>query len=255
MQSNAIHFSPAQNALQDKVILITGAGDGIGKALAIKCAELGAHTLLLGRTEEKLAAVYDKIKHRGLPEAAIIPMNLEYIKPEHMVELAQQIDDLFGKIDGIVHCAGILGELTLLSQYPTDLWQQVLQINLTAPFMLTQALIPLMNHVKHASVIFTSSSVGRMGRAHWGAYSVSKFGIEGLTQIWAQELAETSGIRVNVINPGATRTLMRARAYPFENPNTLKTPEQILGIFLYLLCDDSIAITGQSFDAQPKPPL
>ncbi len=253
MPGNYIDFTPEKDALKEKVILVTGAGEGIGRALSIRYAQLGATVLLLGRTEAKLASVYDEIiADKGL-EPAIIPLNLEYAKQEDYLALAQQIDTHFGKIDGLVHSAGMLGELTLLEQYPYDLWQQVLQTNLTAPFILTQSLFSLLNKAQNASVIFMTSSVGRVGRAHWGAYCVSKFGIEGLAQTWAEELTQTSNIRMNAVNPGATRTLMRARAFPFENPTTLKTPEQISGVFTYLMCNESVDVTGQSFDAQlPK---
>lgn len=245
-------WQPAAGCLQDKVILVTGAGDGIGRACALACAKLGATVLLLGRTKEKLDEVYDEIKRAGGPEPGMIPLNLVTARPNDFGELAVMLEKEFGRLDGLLHCAAILGDITPLEIASPDTWQQVLQVNLNAPVFLTQAMVPLLRQSPAASVVFTTSSVGRRGRAFWGAYAVSKAGIESVTQILADELEHTGKIRINAVNPGATRTLMRARAYPAENPMTLKTPEDVAPVFAWLLSDDSRGVNGQSIDAQPR---
>jgi len=243
-------YRPRDNLLQDKVILVTGAGAGIGRAAAKSFAEHGATVVLLGRTIKKLEDVYDEIEQAGSPQPAIYPMNLEGASPKDYEDLANTLEKEFGRLDGLLHNASLLGSLTPIEQYDVNLWHQVMQVNLNAPFMLTQACLPLLKQSESASVAFTSSSVGRKARAYWGAYAISKFGNEGLMQVLADELDNTT-IRVNSINPGKTRTTMRAAAYPAEDPSTLKTPEEIMSVYLYLFGEDSKEINGQAFDAQP----
>lgn len=242
-------WQATDGCLKDKVILVTGAGDGIGRACAREYARLGATVLLLGRTQEKLEAVYDEIKAAGGREPGMIPLNLAIAMPNDYEQLAGMLEKEFGRLDGLVHCAAVLGDITPLEIYSADTWQQVLQTNLTAPTFLTQAMIPLLKAAPAASVVFVSSSVGRKGRAFWGAYAVSKAGIESLTQILADEMENVARIRFNAVNPGATRTTMRARAYPAENPMTVKTPEALLPLFTWLVSNDSTGISGRSFDA------
>jgi NAD(P)-dependent dehydrogenase (short-subunit alcohol dehydrogenase family) len=242
-------YKPNNNLLKDKVILITGAGDGIGRGAAKKFAEYGATIILLGRTTKKLEQVYDEIEQANYPQAAIYPMNLEGASPKDYEDLANTIEQEFGKLDGVLHNASLLGVLTPIEQYDVNLWHQVMQVNLNAAFMLTKACLPLLRKSNDASIVFTSSTVGRKGRAYWGAYAVSKFANEGLMQVLADELEKTN-IRVNSINPGRTRTAMRAKAYPAEDPNILKTPEEIMPVYLYLFGEDSKGVSGQAFDAQ-----
>jgi NAD(P)-dependent dehydrogenase (short-subunit alcohol dehydrogenase family) len=236
--------------LADRVILVTGAGAGIGRALAKRVASLGATVILHGRTVSRLESVYDEIRVAGGPEPAIFPLNLERATGEDYDRLSGAIEAQWGRLDGLVHNAGLLGGRTPIEHHDVADWQRVLHVNLTAPFILCRCLLPLLFQSVDASVIFTSSGVGRRGKAYWGAYAVSKFGVEGLNQVLADELANKPNIRVNVINPGATRTSMRAAAYPAEDPEQLKTPEEILGAYLYLLGPDSRGITGRSYDAQ-----
>ena len=243
-------YQPPENLLQGRVILITGAGDGIGKAAAKSYAAHGATVILVGRTLEKLEQVYDEIEAAGYPQPALVPLNLESAQEHDYIELANTLEQEFGKLDGILHNAGLLGVRTPLESYDPVIWQQVMQVNLNAPFMLTQILTPLLEASDNASVIFTSSGVGRKGRAYWGAYSVSKFATEGMMQIWADEIDNVSNIRANCINPGATRTQMRASAFPGENPANNPTPEEIMPVYLYLMGKDSLDINGQSLDAQ-----
>ncbi len=243
-------YNAPQDLLKDRVILITGAGDGIGRAAAKTMASHGATVIIAGRTTKKLEELYDEIEKSGAPQPAIIPINLEGALPHDYEELAATIETEFGRLDGLLHNAGQLGVLTPIESYDPSIWNQVMQVNINAPFMLTQAMIPLLRLSEDASILFTSSSVGRKGRAYWGAYSVSKFATEGLMQTLADELESTSKIRVNCVNPGATRTNMRATAFPGENPYTLAGPDEIMPVYLYLLGPDSKEINGQSLNAQ-----
>lgn len=243
-------YHPAPNLLAERIILVTGAGDGIGRAAAKAYAAHGATVILLGRTIRKLEMVYDEIEAAGHPQAAIYPMNLEGATAKDYEDLARTLSNEFGHLDGLLHNAAMLGSLTPLDYYDTTMWFQVMQVNLNAPFLLTKACLPLLRKAADASVIFTSSSVGRKGRAYWGAYAVSKFGIEGMAQVLADELETNTNIRVNTINPGGTRTGMRSSAFPGEDPATLPTPEQIIPLYLYLMGADGRSIHGQSLNAQ-----
>ncbi len=236
--------------LKDRVILVTGAGRGIGAAAARCFAAHGATVLLLGKTEESLNQVYDQIESAGHPQPAVIPFNLETALAHQYDELAAMVENEFGRLDGLLHNAAILGPRTPLEQLSGDNFMRVMQVNVNAEFMLTHAMLPLLKLSEDASVVFTSSSVGRKGRAYWGAYAVSKFANEGLMQVLADELEGTSNARANSINPGATRTSMRAQAYPGENPANNPTPEKIMPLYLYLMGPDSKGVNGQALDAQ-----
>lgn len=236
--------------LRDRVILITGASDGIGKALSLEAAALGARVILHGRNRQKLEAVYDHILENH-PDArpSIAVMDLASADDDAYRSIADSVRDTFGRLDGLVHNAGILGPRLSIEQYHAADWQRVLHVNLTAAFALTQVLLPLLKQSADPSIIFTTSGVGRRGRGFWGAYSVSKFGTEALAQILADETRH-GPLRVNCINPGPTRTRMRLEAYPAEDSGQLKTPQQILAPYVFLLGPDSRGITGQSLDAQ-----
>ena len=243
-------YSYADDVLRDRIILITGASDGIGRALALESARLGAQVLLHGRNVKKLEAVYDEIDAiEGSPRPSIAVMDLTSADANAYQSLADSLREEFGRLDGLVHNASILGERYAIEQYDALLWQQVMHVNVTAAFALSQVCLPMLRESPDASVIFTSSGVGRQGRAFWGAYAVSKFATEGLSQTLADELRQTN-IRVNCVNPGATRTKMRLAAYPAEDRDKLKTPEEILPTYIYLLGPDSKGITGESLDAQ-----
>ncbi|OED40322.1 YciK family oxidoreductase [Endozoicomonas sp. (ex Bugula neritina AB1)] len=243
-------YQAPSDLLKDRIILVTGAGSGIGRTAALTFARHGATVILLGRNTEKLEAVYDEIENNQWPQPAIIPLNLETATDHDYSHLAETIENEFGKLDGLLHNAGLLGELKPVSQYQTADWERVMQVNLNAPMMMTRELLPLMRLSTRASILFTSSSVGHKGRAHWGAYSVSKFATEGLMQVMADEEDGISHVRINTINPGATRTSMRASAFPGEDPETLPRPEDIMSVYLYLMGDDSKDVSGQAFHAQ-----
>ena len=233
--------------LKDRIILITGAGDGIGRTTAIAAAAEGATVVLLGRTTSKLESVYDEIVDGGHPEPGIVPMDLNIVGVEEVNELLTVLDENYGRLDAILHNASILGERVPIDQYTPSKWQSVIQVNLNAVFLLTRILLPLLNRSEDGRLLFTSSGVGATPRAFWGAYSVSKYAMEGLAMIMADELEQTSTVRVNIINPGGTRTKMRAEAYPAEDPRTLKTPEDLLPLYLYLLGPDSREEHGKTF--------
>lgn len=251
-QQQALAYQCPADAFKDRIVLVTGAGDGIGRTVSLALARHGATVILLGRTQEKLEKVYDQIKAEGGPEPALAPVNLNVARAEDFDELAGLFEKEFGRLDGLLHNASMLGDITPLEGYAAGTWDSVMQVNVNSQFHLTQALLPLLNASPDGRILFTTSSVGRKGRAFWGAYSVSKFATEGLMQVLADELENISQVRVNAINPGATRTTMRAAAYPGEDPMTLKAPEDILAPYLYLLGPASKDVNGESIDAQPK---
>lgn len=246
-----MEYSTAPNALQGKVILVTGAGAGIGRQAALSYAEHGATVILLGRNVNNLELVYDEIEKRGYPQPAIIPLDLKGATKQNYVDMAETIQSQFGQLDGVLHNAGVLGTLSPFDQIDEETFDDVIQINVKAEFLMTQALLPILKKADAARIVFTSSTVGHSGRAFWGTYAISKFAVEGMMQILADELSDTA-VRVNAINPGATRTRMREKAYPGEDANTLKTPLDIMPLYLHLMDPNVTDVNGQCIDAQPK---
>lgn len=250
MTADPRSYTYPADLLRDRIVLITGASDGIGRALALHSASLGARVILHGRNVSKLEKVYDEVEGiEGAPRPSIAVMDLASANSESYTTLAESIGQEFGRLDGLVHNAGILGERYSIEQYDAVLWQRVMHVNVTSAFALTQVFLPLLQQSDDASVIFTSSGVGRTGKAFWGAYAVSKFATEGLSQVLADEHRH-GDLRSNCINPGPTRTKMRLEAYPAEDRDKLKRPEEILATYVYLLGPDSKGVTGQSFDTQ-----
>jgi NAD(P)-dependent dehydrogenase (short-subunit alcohol dehydrogenase family) len=243
-------FTPDAGLLAGRVILITGAGGGLGRALAVESARAGATVILSGRNAAKLDLVYDEIEKLGGPQPAIAALDLAAAAAADYDNLAKTIDDEFGKLDGLVHCAALLGDRTPLEQYDVPTWCKVLHVNLTAPFILTQVLLPNLRKSADASVIFVSSGVVTNQRPYWGAYAVAKSGLESVRSMLSQELEGERNIRVNSVNPGRMRTGMRAAAYPAEDPNTLPAPVSVSGTFLYLLSALGRGIDGQYIEAQ-----
>jgi NAD(P)-dependent dehydrogenase (short-subunit alcohol dehydrogenase family) len=236
--------------LKDRIILITGANDGIGRALALHAAGLGAQIILHGRNVSSLEKVYDEIEAIDVaPRPSIAVLDLESANSESYTSLANSVDAEFGRLDGLVLNAGILGERFSIDQYDAVQWQKVMHVNVTSVFAMTQVLLPLLQLSDDPSIIYTSSGVGRKGKAFWGAYAVSKFAVEGLSQVVADEHRHGK-LRANCINPGATRTKMRLAAYPAEDRDQLKRPDEILRPYIFLLGPDSKGVTGESFDAQ-----
>lgn len=249
--SEFLNYQAPPKVLEDRIVVITGAGAGIGRAAALAYAEHGATVVLLGRTLTKLEAVYDEIEAAGYPKPAIFPINFEGAVPEDYLQLEQALRSEFGRVDGLLHNAGELGARSPISSYPVTDWHKVLQVNVTAQYLLTTALLPLLKLGQDPRVIFTGSAVGEKGKAYWGAYAVSKAASYNLMEVLADELEETA-IRVNAINPGATRTAMRATAYPAEDPKTVTTPEAIMNRYLFLMGPASAHCHGLRLDAQPK---
>lgn len=242
--------APAPKEFAGRVVLVTGAGSGIGRAVSLALAQAGTQVILLGRTVKKLEAVHAEIGKLGAPEASIVPLDLEKALAADYEAVAAAIEQRYGRLDGLLHNAALLGTLTPIEQYEVPLFMRVMHVNVTAAFVLTQYLLPLLKKSADASVLFTSSGVGARGRAYWGAYSVSKFAVEGLTQVLAPELETTSRVRVNIIDPGKVRTAMRRSAYPSEDQQTLPTPETLTAPYLALLGPAGKGVTGQRFNAQ-----
>ena len=245
-----MHYQPQKNLLQNRIILVTGASDGIGRETALTYADYGASVILIGRNEEKLKGVAQEIDAAGGIPARWYTLDLLTCTPETCQELAHRISTHYPRLDGVLHNAGLLGEVRPMDEQDPEIWQQVMQVNINGTFFLTQALLPLLLTSDSGSLVFTSSSVGREGRANWGAYAVSKFATEGMMQVLAEEY-QSRHLRVNCINPGGTRTKMRASAFPTEDPQKLKTPADIMPLYLWLMGDDSRRKTGMTFDAQP----
>lgn len=242
-------YTIKEKSLTNKIILVTGAGSGIGKEAALSYAKLGATVILLGKTVNKLEAVYDEIMSLGLAEPAIIPLDLKGASKQNYIDMSATIANQFGKLDGALLNASILGELTPFTQIHEQVFNDVMKVNVTAQYLLAQALIPTLLLADNASLVFTSSGVGNKGRAYWGAYSMSKFATEGMMEVIADEY-ENSNLRTNAINPGATNTNMRASAYPAEDKNSLATANDIMPLYIYLMSDDSLDINGQTLKAQ-----
>ena len=243
-------YQPDPDCLKDQVILVTGAGDGIGGTAARTFALHGAHVILLGRTRSKLEAVFDWIAERTDTQPVIVPCDLLALDDHSADALLEAVDQGFGRLDGVLHNASLLGPKVPVAHYPSDEWRKVMQVNAYAPFLLTKSLLPLLQQSPNASVVMTASSVGRKGRAYWGAYAVSKFALEGLCQVLADEHENVNRVRFNSVNPGGTRTAMRVAAYPAEKPDEVPTPESHMDLYLYLFERASVGLTGLQLDAR-----
>ena len=230
--------------LKDKVILVTGANRGFGLAITMGLSKAGATVIMLGRDLGSLEHAYDAVVDAGYKEPILYPLDLEGATPENYQDLQDNVLEKFDKLDGLIHNAAILGAQMPIEQYDIKLWYSTLQINLSAPFMLTQFLIPALLKSDDARILFLSSSVGREARAYWGAYSVSKFGIEGFAKTLSEELEKTK-ISVNTVNPGKLRTEMRRTAYPAEDSSTVPLPEHKSSAIVYLLSSMSPKMNGE----------
>jgi NAD(P)-dependent dehydrogenase (short-subunit alcohol dehydrogenase family) len=241
-------YAPPSDAFTGRVILVTGATRGIGRAVATDLVKHGATVILHGRNAGALEKLYNELRELG-PEPAVAQLDLERAQGDEYQYLTEQLTARYGRLDGLLHNAALLGDVSPIDHYDIGLWQRVMHVNVNAAFILTRCLLPLLRESSDASIVFTTSGVGNRGRAYWGAYAVSKFAIEGLSQVLADELERTN-IRVNCINPGRTRTNMRARAYPAEDPQTLRPPESLTPTYLYLLGPDSRGVSNQRIDCQ-----
>lgn len=242
-----MEYQAEPDLLKGRIILVTGAGDGIGKSASLTYASHGATVILLGRTTSKLENLYDEIMAAGYAEPGIVPMDLAIASASDIQEMGVVIEKNYGRLDGLLHNAAILGDRIPVEHYDLNQWARVMQVNFNSVFMLTRLLMPLLKVSESSSIVFTSSGVGAKPRAYWGAYSVSKYAMEGFAKLLADELENTSNIRVNILNPGATRTAMRAAAFPGEDPRTLKTADDLMGLYLYLMGPDSEGENGKTF--------
>jgi len=236
--------------LDGRVIAVTGSTGGLGRAIALAAARAGAELILLGRNVQKLQALHLEIGQIVPERSLMAPFDMERAVARDYDNLADAVAGRYGRLDGLVHCAALLGTLTPIEQYDVPTWSRVMHVNVTAAFALTQVLLPSLRKSSDASIVFTSSSVGRKGRAYWGAYAVSKFAVEGLMQVLSEELAGTTHVRVNSLNPGALRTAMRRQAYPYEDPQSQPLPETVVNQYLQLLGPRGAGITGQALDRQ-----
>jgi len=241
------NWSPGNNSLRDRVILVTGAGSGIGAAVARQCATQGASVILLDKVVRNLEQVYDRIEASGAPQPAIYPVDLEGASEKDYFDLSATLEKEFGRLDGLLHNAALLGALIPMVHFETELWYRILQINLNAPYLLTRACLPLLMQSPDASIVFAADQAGRQGKAYWGAYGVSKAAAENLMQILADELEANTSVQVNSFDPGPVATVMRSQVYPGEDPGKLPQPDDVTAPFLYLLGPDSRGITGKQF--------
>ncbi len=237
-------YNITKNELKDKVVLVTGANRGFGRAMTFDLAKAGATVIMLGRDLGSLETTYDEVVDAGYQEPVLYPLDLEGATPEHYEQLQANLLEHFGQLDGLIHNAGIIGTMMPIEQYDIKLWYSTMQINVNAPFMLTQFLIPVLNKSDDARVLFLSSSVGRDARAYWGAYGVSKFAIEGLSKTLSEELEKTN-IKVNSLDPKRMRTKMRQIAYPAENTEKNPLPETMSPVIVYLMSESAKALNGE----------
>ena len=236
-------FNAGRDLLNDKVILVTGATGGFGKAVSLALASHGATVVLLARSLRRVEALYDEIEQAGYPTPAIYPMNLEGANEQDYAELATNIETQLGRLDGMIHCAAMLGTPTLFAQSDANTWYQVHQVNLHAPYLLTRACLPLLSQSAQASLVFmTDDKTG----AYWDAYQVSKKGLAAMARLLAREY-DGSSLRVNCYQPGKTRTALQLRAFPAADENDqLPLPEDHTSAFLYLISDECQS-NGETF--------
>lgn len=239
------NYQATQDLLKDKVILITGAGQGIGRVAAITYAAHGATVILLGRKIENLEAVYDEIETAGYAQPAIFPLDLEKATDAEYEALAQAIKLQLGRLDGILHNAVRFFSLCPIELQTLDQWNSLLRVNLMAPFALTRACLPLLKESPDASIIMTSETHGHTPTAYWGGFAVSKSGVETLVKIWSQEFEMLPNLRINALIPGPVQTTQRAKTHPGELKETMPKPEDLMQTYLYLMGKDSREISGQ----------
>ncbi|ABI56259.1 SDR family NAD(P)-dependent oxidoreductase [Alkalilimnicola ehrlichii MLHE-1] len=239
-------YTPAAELFRDRIILVTGACGGIGGAVCRQLAEAGATVVALDKDMKSLERLYDDLAQRGPAEPALYPMNLEGASTADYDDMRVRLEENFGRLDGLLHCAAMLGRPAPVEIYDMEAWFRTVHLNLHAPFLVTRACLPLLRQSPAASIVFTSAREGREQMPYAGAYGVSAAGVEGLMRILAAELADTTPVRVNSLDPGAVRTRMRYQAYPGEDQEKLPTPDQVAGAFVWLLGADSADVHGQS---------
>ncbi|MDB6097180.1 MAG: short-chain dehydrogenase [Francisellaceae bacterium] len=247
-------YNPSADLLKDRVILVTGASRGIGRAIALGFASYGATVVLLGRTLKALETLYDEIIHLNYPKPAIYPLNLLQATPEDFINLKNNIDNQLGSIQGLVLNAGILGQLTPIEHYPIEHWYKLFQVNLHSNFLLTQAFLPLLKQQKDSAILFNAAYPhSQSPKAYWGAYHVTKAACFSLMEVLAAELEINTSIRVNSIEPPAVNTYLRQNAYPGQDNSILQNPKDLLPYYLYLMGEDSKMHRGKHFSIIKTP--
>jgi NAD(P)-dependent dehydrogenase (short-subunit alcohol dehydrogenase family) len=247
-----MNYQAPQNHLQDRVILVTGAGSGIGKTAALAFAAQGATVVLCGRKVSNLEQVYDEIVAAGGAQPAIFPLDLEKAPETEFFALAEAIYKQLGRLDGILHNASRFDGLSPLEIQTMQLLTSEFRVNVVAPFALTRACLPLLKLSPDASVIFTSTTAGHHPAAYWGAHAISKSAGEMLAKIWALEMEILPDLRINTVIPGAVNTPQRQRSHPGGLLSSLPAPEAIMPLYLYLMGHDSAGVSGQVFEAQKQ---
>jgi len=242
------NYQPNTDLLKDRIIIITGAGQGLGRAAALSYAAHGATVVLLGRKVPKLEQVYDEVVAHGWPQPIIFPIDFSTATDANYEEMAQAIKQQFGRLDGILNNAAMFSSPTPLANQTLEHWTQLLRTNLTAPFALTKACLSLLQQSPDASIIMTSETHGHTPAAYWGVFSIAKAGLEFLTQIWAQELEMHPNLRINALIPGPVASPQRAASHPGELKSSLPKPEDLMPQYLYLMGKDSAGVSGQIID-------
>ena len=248
--SNSTKYQAPKDLLKDRVILITGAGQGMGRAAALTYAAHGATVILHGRKVEKLESVYDEIEAQGGAQAAIFPLDLEKATDQDFAELAQSIRLQLGRLDGILHNAAMVFGPAPLANQTLEQWLTMLRVNLAAPFSLTRACLPLLKMAPDASVIMTSDTHGHVPVAYWGGFAVAKAGVEALVKIQAQEWEILPSLRINTLIPGPVHTPQRTKTHPGEVKHSLPQPQDLMARYLYLIGPDSKGVSGETFFCQ-----
>ncbi|MDD5328536.1 MAG: YciK family oxidoreductase [Sulfuricella sp.] len=243
------NYQAPQDLLKDRVILVTGAGQGIGKTAALTFAAHGATVILHGRSVKKLEAVYDEIEAAGHPQAAIFPLDLNKAEDKDFAAMAAGIGEQLGRLDGILHNAAKMDRPQPLEDQPLEQWLQLLRVNLAAPFALTRACLPLLKKAPDASIVMTSETHGHNPSAFWGGFAVAKSGVETLVNIWAQELAIHPNVRINAVVPGPVQSPQRSRTHPGERKDSLPVAETLMPLYLYLMGPDSRGSSGRIVEA------
>jgi NAD(P)-dependent dehydrogenase (short-subunit alcohol dehydrogenase family) len=250
-QRELFAYQPFPNVLTGRIILVTGATGGIGSAISFGLAAYGARLIVVGKTPLALDALCDRIERAGYLPPSAIALNQEGAGVADYDTIADSIRTHYARLDGMVLNAAMLGEPAPLSGADPMSWARVMQVNLHSNFLLLRSMLPQLAAAADASIVFTSADVGRHARAYWGAYAVSKCGLEGLMQVVAAESTATS-IRANSIDPGATRTKLRTAAYPAEDSNAVPNAESLVPAYVYLLGPASKGVNGERLSARPR---
>lgn len=233
--------------LKDRVILVTGAGQGLGKTAAMAYALHGATVILLGRRQKKLEAVYDAIQMQGGPEPLIFPMDLEKLTDESAMAIAEGIYQQLGRLDGILHSAAHFDNLSPLEIQTGAQFSRMLQVNLVAPFAITKACLPLLKQSADAAILFTSTSNMHPSSAFWGSHGISKRAVEEMAHMWSLELGQFPNLRINTLLPGPIQSPQRKKTHPGEIHADLPQADALLPLYLYLMGPDSRDHSGQIF--------